>query len=498
MGFTFLGSVGLGDNSSNSGISSFASYNWGNQPVLYAGSATTGDLSYNYIYDDRGASQRGITQATDTMGTNSLSSFELVMLNETPYLLTSGRYDDNASLISINSDGNYGASFDISGTGDDYSRFLMTETVYVGDRVYTFGVQHGASGVQSYRIMDDLSFKDKRDYADTNDTFLGDVTAMDSLANNGKTYLVSVSGFDAGVQSYVVGQHGNLRSKDQVSPFDGEGFALSSDVELVMAGGEMFAILASAGTDSLTVYHMNGGGQLTETDHMLDTIDTRFRDVEIVESVTFQGRPYVFVSGSDDGLTVFELLPNGQLNLIEVLADDFHTTLNNIKAIELVEVDGSLQVFVSSESEGGFTQFNYEPPSAGDVLIGDKTKDDMSGSADNDILMGMGKGDALVGGAGDDILDGGKGRDVMEGGLGADTFILAPDGRRDVISDFQKGQDKIDVSQFALVGDVESVEIKSRPWGAIVVVNDEVIRVETADGSRIERDGLSNDDFIFV
>lgn len=498
MGFTFVGSVGLGDNASNAGISGFATYDWGDRVVLYTGSEATGDLSFNYIYENVGAWQRRTTEATDTMGTTALSSFELINVNDTPYLLTSGRYDDSASWISLNSDGSYGASMDVTGTGDSYGRFLMTETVYVGDNIYTFSVQNGTSGVQAHEIMDDLSFRDMRVYSDNADIFLGDVTALDSYTNGGKTYLVAASGFDAGIETFVVGKHGNLRSKDQVSPFDKDGFALSSDIEITMSGGEMFTILASAGTDSLTVFHMNGGGKLTQTDHVLDTIDTRFRDVEIVESIQLDGHSYVFASGSDDGLTVFELMPNGQLTLIDVLADDFHTTLDNIKAIKLVELDGSLQVFVSSESEGGFTQFNYEPPLMGDIVMGDRASDGLVGTDSHDVLMGMGGGDTITGGQGDDIIDGGAGRDVMEGGMGADTFVLVPDGRRDVISDFQKGQDKIDISQFANTSDMDNVEVKSRPWGAIVVVDGEVVRVETADGSRIERDGLSNDDFIFV
>lgn len=63
------------------------------------------------------------------------------------------------------------------------------------------------------------------------------------------------------------------------------------------------------------------------------------------------------------------------------------------------------------------------------------------------------RNDTLTGGAGNDILVGGIGKDLLAGGAGNDTFdfnALSEMGSlsttRDVISDFVRGQDKIDLS----------------------------------------------------
>lgn len=97
-----------------------------------------------------------------------------------------------------------------------------------------------------------------------------------------------------------------------------------------------------------------------------------------------------------------------------------------------------------------------------DVLHGGKGDSTLDGRAANDKLFGGTGNDLLDGGAGADTLDGGKGDDVLIGGAGADRLTggdgrdtfrftalsdLGLDGTRDRITDFTRGQDRIDLSQ---------------------------------------------------
>lgn len=97
---------------------------------------------------------------------------------------------------------------------------------------------------------------------------------------------------------------------------------------------------------------------------------------------------------------------------------------------------------------------------AGGAQAGTSLQDTLFGSTGNDTLHGLGNRDRLLGGLGNDTLHGGAGnddliggggRDVMTGGTGYDWFIFddaAETGLgvlRDVISDFVRGQDKIDL-----------------------------------------------------
>jgi Ca2+-binding RTX toxin-like protein len=88
------------------------------------------------------------------------------------------------------------------------------------------------------------------------------------------------------------------------------------------------------------------------------------------------------------------------------------------------------------------------------LIVGGISGDTLAGQAGADRLRGLRGNDHLDGGTGDDILDGGSGKDVLTGGSGGDSFIykaadnsLPGPANRDVISDFESGGDRIDLSE---------------------------------------------------
>jgi Ca2+-binding RTX toxin-like protein len=101
--------------------------------------------------------------------------------------------------------------------------------------------------------------------------------------------------------------------------------------------------------------------------------------------------------------------------------------------------------------------------SGSDELFGGGGADTLSGGSGNDFLQGdddlqtfaQAGADILSGGSGNDTLFGGCKADIMSGGSGADTFLYrvglgaeneSKVGEADLITDFQAGVDKIDVS----------------------------------------------------
>ena len=87
-----------------------------------------------------------------------------------------------------------------------------------------------------------------------------------------------------------------------------------------------------------------------------------------------------------------------------------------------------------------------------DTLMGAEGNDTVFGGADGDTLFGSNGGDTLNGEDGADVLVGGSGGDVLIGGAGGDLFLfqLASDSTNaaaDLIADFAKGFDLIDLSQ---------------------------------------------------
>ncbi len=87
-----------------------------------------------------------------------------------------------------------------------------------------------------------------------------------------------------------------------------------------------------------------------------------------------------------------------------------------------------------------------------DELIGGLGSDLLTGGAGNDELEGGAGDDILSGGAGDDFLDGGTGNDTLTGGAGNDTFFFSEQTGTSTITDFTKGEDKIQIDSTALDG----------------------------------------------
>ncbi len=74
------------------------------------------------------------------------------------------------------------------------------------------------------------------------------------------------------------------------------------------------------------------------------------------------------------------------------------------------------------------------------------------GTDGSETLLGADSRDNLFGHGGDDVLIGGGGADRLTGGAGADTFVFknvtdSTGNKVDVISDFESGTDKIDISE---------------------------------------------------
>lgn len=89
-----------------------------------------------------------------------------------------------------------------------------------------------------------------------------------------------------------------------------------------------------------------------------------------------------------------------------------------------------------------------------DRLFGRLGADRLEGNAGNDLLDGGLGNDTLLGGLGNDTLIGGTGTDVLTGGPGADVFVFRSLGdtsrdplRADLITDFQRGSDRIDLRE---------------------------------------------------
>ncbi len=89
------------------------------------------------------------------------------------------------------------------------------------------------------------------------------------------------------------------------------------------------------------------------------------------------------------------------------------------------------------------------------AVQGSDANDDLNGNTSSNVINGGAGDDSINGGAGDDVLTGGAGEDYLTGGAGNDIFSFASvsdsnENLQDLIEDFVKGEDKINLAGLGL------------------------------------------------
>lgn len=259
---------------------------------------------------------------------------------------------------------------------------------------------------------------------------------------------------------------GQLTQAGRLDADSGLWVADPTALRVVTCAGQSYAILAAASSNSLTVVRIEANGGLVAVDHVIDNLNTRFRAAAQLECVDINGQIFVAVAGGDDGVSLFQLLPEGQLLHLTSLASTLATPLTAISALGLANMAGSLQLLVASTALPGLIVLKADPGPIGATLVGGALADTLTGGEGHTVLSGGGGNDLLIAGASGDILLDGAGADILRGGAGADVFVLAADGTPDVIQGFDAKLDQIDLSGWAFLRNLEQLTIHPTATGA--------------------------------
>lgn len=128
-----------------------------------------------------------------------------------------------------------------------------------------------------------------------------------------------------------------------------------------------------------------------------------------------------------------------------------------------------------------------------DTLVGNYGNDTLNGEAGNDLIYGGNGDDILDGGVGEDIIFDGSGSDVMRGGQARDIFVLTADGVKDTITDFELGQDKLDLFAWGMPRDIDQLKITTVAHGVIISFGNETLTLTNETGKPIQTSQLSSD-----
>lgn len=311
------------------------------------------------------------------------------------------------------------------------------------------------------------------------------LTALAVAETAGGDYLLSANAVSHRVQAYAIAGNGSLSAAGHSGAELGLGIAAPTAIEVVQVAGHSYAVVSSAGSSSLSVIEVMADGTLRPVDHIIDDLHSRFQAVEALASASGNGRAFIVAGGADDGITLFELLPDGRLVGLATLADSDAMTLANVSHLAAALVGDTLQIFATSESEAGITELHFETGGLGAPILDGSSGTVMTGTPDADLIDGGAGNDTISGGNGNDIIVDGAGADRLAGGQGADTFVLSADGATERITDFNPEEDRLDLSDYRMFYGLAQLEVIGTSYGAELRFRDEVIQVYSHSGATL-------------
>jgi Ca2+-binding RTX toxin-like protein len=458
---------------------------------LYAATGQNGGLSVYQVYSD-GCSVTLSDSAYYTVAGTGIGPLSVVTMQDKAQLVLEGTGAGRLVCYDLATAGQIGALdlVDLPGSSTAEYAALAGTTLSGGiSAYYMVNATTGALEAYTETAPGKMQGGVARDGPLSAYTLGGQVT-LDMVKVDGTGFLLAASSDRQDVTSYQINATtGGLQATDSIGAPQGLGIAMPTAMQTVTAYGATWVILGAADSHSLSVMQLHSTGRLRATDHVMDTRETRFGGVQALAVTKAEGRVFIVAGGSDDGLSLFTLLPDGRLVHLQSLAHDTGLGLDNVSAIEAVRIGNTIQIFVTSQGDGGLSQFSVSVGGLGVVRdnTGATAPTVLTGTAGDDLIIGGSKLDTFDGGAGDDILVSGHGGGVFTGGKGADLFVLSPVigpylGVPLRISDFEAGIDQLDLTAFTMLRSAAQLSVHSIPTGVRLGYGDHVVVITSHNG----------------
>ncbi len=464
---------------------------------LYTASESTGGLAMFGLGPGLAASFLGEVPASPASGSYGASDIELATIGGQAFVAVAGRYDDRFAFRGLAADGSLLSAVPIPPIPQSTAALSAIELVSVGTDSLMIAGRAAGPGLDVFDVSAGPTLSHVGSLADTASLALGNISALASLKVGSAQFIFAASSLEHGITSLGIDGGGALTVVDAVSGTKGVGIHQPTRLATVSADAGDFLVVGATGSSNLTVYEIGADGSLGFRDMVWDTLDTRFRSVTALDTFELNGRAFVLAGGNDGGLSLFELGPDGRLYFLTNAIDTAATTLASVSSIQTVNVGGDVQVFVSSATEAGITQFHLDLGAIGNTVSPSGPANDAVGGIGDDFLIGSDARNTLWGMRGNDRMVDGGGIDKLHGGSGADTFVFVQDGVYDFLMDYERGIDRIDLSDFDRIYSMAQLTISSTASGARIGIGDEAILLTTMDGQPLTAADFSNANFIF-
>ena len=418
---------------------------------------------------------------------------ELLSLGGVPHLVVTGPNAGGVQTFGVGEPGTISTAQQLPG---GLSGVISAQAVVeIGGTTYLYLARAGESTVHAFSVgpTGTLTAAGTR-VLDRSSAGI-DITSLSAVTVGGETYLVSLSLAADVIRTFPLGPGGAIGQPRALGTPQGLGVADPAAVSAVEIGGTSFLIMGSTGSSSISVIEVSSGGAMRVADHVIDTLDTRFAGVRALATVEAGDRVFVIAGGNDGGLALMTLMPDGRLLLAGDQLDLPGLALDSISAMTAHIVGDRIEVFVASEG-AGITRLEIDLGPLAPIQTASPADAWLAGTTAGDLLVGQDGNETISGGDGADILADGPGRDTLSGGAGADIHVLCADDEIDVITDFQIGIDRIDLTAWGRIYALEALSITATATGARITYGSEILDILTPNGLPIRPESFRLTDFV--
>ncbi|WP_164871649.1 calcium-binding protein [Solirhodobacter olei] len=419
-------------------------------PMLYLATDRGGGLSAYRIAADGTLALANTTAYAAQSALLASTSLTTVEIQGKAALLPVGAYDQQLTAYGLNADGTLTGTKAAVLTAPSA---LATETAHavavtLGGASFVYTAHAGMAAPVGHEIAGATSLLEVPATPGTAD---GTITAMGVVDTGAGQVLIAGFTGDDRLTSYTIGVDGALAEHVTLGAPEGLCIATPSAIASAEVNGRTFAIVASAGTSTLSVVEVGKDGSMVAVDQVLDDLNTRFTHADLVSTVEQNGHDFVLAAGADDGLSAFVMLSDGRLEHVATVADQTGTTLAHVSALSAVAAGDAVDVYASSATEPGLTALKLDLSQFGEIREG--------------------AGGTVTGTAKDDILVARDGATHLQGGAGADLFVFdaagaSADGHLGSVADYAPGIDRLDLSDLPMLYNVGQLTIDGTATGA--------------------------------
>ena len=352
-----------------------------------------------------------------------------------------------------------------------------------------------APGLTVFTLNADGSMTYAGSVSDTDTSYVATVSATAAVTVAGQDYVLALSALENGITSYAVDAAGKVTLVDSLGNPDLLAVSGPAALQVMQVAGVTYAVIAATGSSSLSVVRVGDSGGLFQTDHVVDDRTTRFDHAAALDSFTLNGRSFVVTAGSDAGITVFEVVPGGQLSPFATGVFETGAGLFTVKGLQVAVSGTTASIFVVETSADRVQQFDLSLANLGGVVQAQGGV--ARGTARDDLVLGSAANETLSGGGGDDWIHAGGGTDVLRGGGGADVFVLAAATDKGRIAGFSLHSDRIDLSDWGHVYSAAALTITATAKGCVISLNGHDLTVVASDSRPLTAASFVDSDFLF-